>query len=271
MSSRRKGQRGLLHVVKGCYPRVEVSTVYDSIARTHAILPRTGPSVLFLSVQLNSSANFSLLNDLPRVPFRIVFIATCSDCTVRTVHFDTLSCLLGPVSPRRLARTMSGTIRIILQGRRGGQVRGLLRGARTLSGRGGVTLSITSGVRFMRVNSVVHYRSRDGCAAFCLGSKRGLVMSGALGRFSRLLTPCRFLHIRRSRLVGLSRVGDFVGDSNKCVHVGSKTSIDVSHRQQGCIVRMLGRLWAGPSGWLLVPCVSGQGNLPWYILPQGYH
>ena len=77
-------RENLLRMIGKHCPQIKISTICSSVTEARTVLPEAKPDILFLDIRLGDDTGFSLLRNLPEIPFEVIFVTA----------YDNYACLL---------------------------------------------------------------------------------------------------------------------------------------------------------------------------------
>src|SRR4051794_40708341 len=83
-------------------PDVEVIGEAGGVVDGARLLRSVTPDVLFLDIQMQDGSGFDLLDILPEIPFRIIFITASDAHAIKAFKYAAIDYLLKPVDPDEL-------------------------------------------------------------------------------------------------------------------------------------------------------------------------
>jgi two-component system, LytTR family, response regulator len=98
----RQAMRRLL----AAHPEVEVAGEAESIETALAAIRHSAPDLVFLDIELGSGDGFDLLSRLERPPV-VVFVTAYAEYAVEAFEVNAVDYLLKPVTPERLAESLT--------------------------------------------------------------------------------------------------------------------------------------------------------------------
>ena len=84
------------------YSNCEIVAEAASIKDAKAILSQTKPDIVLLDIELEDGTGFTLLNQLPNLDFKLIFITAFNQHAIKAFKYNALDYLLKPINPTEL-------------------------------------------------------------------------------------------------------------------------------------------------------------------------
>jgi two-component system LytT family response regulator len=88
------------------HPEIEIIGEAEDITQAINVISEMRPQVVFLDIQLSGESGFELF-EYSKEKFKVIFVTAFDNFAVRAFEVNALDYLLKPVSPERLASTIS--------------------------------------------------------------------------------------------------------------------------------------------------------------------
>ena len=90
----------------GAHPEVEIAGEARGGEEALALIPKLGPDVIFLDIQMPGMSGFDLLERLDDLP-QVIFTTAYDEYALKAFEVNALDYLLKPVAPARLAAALA--------------------------------------------------------------------------------------------------------------------------------------------------------------------
>jgi two-component system LytT family response regulator len=179
--------------------RVEVVALARSVAEALQLAEAQAIDVAFLDVHMPGEDGFAFAEKVPfDVP--IVFVTAHSTFAVRAFEVAALDYVLKPVDPSRLAEALDRVSREIR--RRGLAMAPVapVSAAKSTTGQEVLCLQVSSGARFVPLNSIVCIMARDDYTEVVLEDGTSELVSVTMRRWTQQLPGDRFTRLHRGAI-----------------------------------------------------------------------
>lgn len=97
-----------LSILLGDYcPGVEVVEKCLSAKQGLAAIQKHDPSLVFLDIEMPSLTGFDMLQQLPVIPFAIIFTTSYDQYAIKAIRFSAMDYLLKPIDPKELVAAVN--------------------------------------------------------------------------------------------------------------------------------------------------------------------
>src|SRR5687767_13613168 len=87
-------------------PDIEVVGEASGVVEGAKLLKHTKIDILFLDIQMQDGSGFDLLDILPEIPFKIIFITASDAHAIKAFRYAAIDYLLKPVDPDELIEAL---------------------------------------------------------------------------------------------------------------------------------------------------------------------
>ena len=198
-----------LHSLLADFKEIEVVGEADSVAAAARLIKDKDPNLVFLDIQMPGESGFDLLEKTD-VRAKVIFVTAFDEYAIRAFEVDAVDYLLKPVNPERLRRAIEKV-------EKEDQQRVGLK--RKLTYEDTMFLTINTGLKFMRVNSILCIEAAgDYSELITREGKKGLTQKSMV-EWEERLPENYFCRIHRSTIVNLECVTRVEEWFNNAYHV----------------------------------------------------
>ena len=167
------------------YPTMQIEGEAATLDQAHAMIRALRPDVLFLDIELSQGTGFDLLAGLAPVP-AVVFVTAHDDYGAQAFDIAAVDYLLKPVSPERLAQTLTR-----LQPR---------------THTGYLTTRTKTGTRIIKMQELTVAQAQGDYVLLCSAAQTNTLMHITLKRLAPQLPTPPFCAVSRSVIVNLDHI-----------------------------------------------------------------
>lgn len=238
-----QGNRENLLRMLGTYcPQIKISAICSSVTEARTVLPEAKPDILFLDIRLGDDTGFSLLENLPDIPFEVIFVTAYDSYAIQAIRFCALDYLLKPIDPEELTHAVDKAVQVVLRKQENKRMQNLLQNKRALDKQKKIALSVADKIEFVEIGSIVRCESESNYTTFYLKSGEKLIVSKTLKEFDDLLTPYNFLRIHQSHLINLEEIKSFIKSDGGYIRMKDGSSISISRQRRNYVMEVLKQL-----------------------------
>ncbi|OWT62043.1 LytR/AlgR family response regulator transcription factor [Candidimonas nitroreducens] len=186
-------------------PRVRVVAEAATIEQARQLACETRPDAVFLDVMLTSGTGFDLLDDLaPAQAPAVVFVSAHDSHAAQAFDVEATDYLLKPVSPERLAKTVS----------------------RLMPRANGLDLRTTSGKRFLKVQDLTIAQAQGDYVRLCGATHASELVHMTLKSLAAQLPTPPFYSLSRSLIINLDHISHISQQPSAQVEVVFSNDVD---------------------------------------------
>lgn len=232
-------RENLLRMIGIYYPQIRISSICSSVTEALAVLPEAKPDILFLDIRLGDDTGFTLLENLPDIPFEVIFVTAYDSYAIQAIRFSALDYLLKPIDPEELTNAVEKAVQVVLRKQENKRMQNLLQNTRVLDKQKKIALSVADKIEFVEIGSIIRCEAESNYTTFYLKTGEKLIVSKTLKEFDELLTPCNFLRVHQSHLINLDEIKSFVKTDGGYIRMKDGTSISISRQRRNYVMERL--------------------------------
>lgn len=232
-------RENLLRMIGTYYPQIRISSICSSVTEALAVLPEAKPDILFLDIRLGDDTGFTLLENLPDIPFEVIFVTAYDSYAIQAIRFSALDYLLKPIDPEELKHAVEKAVQVVLRKQENKRMQNLLQNTRVLDKEKKIALSVADKIEFVEIGSIIRCEAESNYTTFYLKTGEKLIVSKTLKEFDELLTPCNFLRVHQSHLINLDEIKSFVKTDGGYIRMKDGTSISISRQRRNYVMERL--------------------------------
>lgn len=214
------------------FDEIEIVGEAENTEQAAQMIEAKNPDVVFLDIQMAGETGFDLLERLPRVDFKTIFVTAFDAYALRAFEVNALDYLMKPVNPERLAQAVAKllsdekTVDSQKQNQPSPQLRPLEFDDR---------LFVQSGVRsvFLKVNTISHVTSAGDYSEVYTVKGQKFLVEKPLREWEERLPERHFVRIHRAAIINLEFVEKVESWFNRSYQIylqNSREPLTVSRR-----------------------------------------
>lgn len=222
-------------------PDVEIIGEAGGVVEGAKLLKKIKPDILFLDIQMQDGSGFDLLDLLPEINFKIIFITASDAHAIKAFRYAAIDYLLKPVDPDEL---MSSLDKFRKQQIDESDKYRLLNDTLKNHSKPSERLALHSQdkIHIVNISDIIRCESSVNYTEFYFTDRKKMVVSKTLKEFEDLLTESNFYRVHQSHLVNTKYIKEFVKTEGGHLIMTDGSMVPVSTRKRPEVVRMLDEL-----------------------------
>ncbi len=205
-----------------------------SIVEGKRVIVKTNPDLVLLDIELEDGTGFTLLNQIPKIDFKLIFITAYNQYAIKAFKFNALDYLLKPIEPNDLKEALAkaesaigseNELKVLLQN--------LEQNKNSETKK--IVIKTTNKTYFIDVAKILYCHS-EGSYSNIILEESSILASKNLKYFQDLLSEYSFIRTHQSYLVNKKYV---TGLKNDTIILNGKLSIPISLRRKSEIKALL--------------------------------
>jgi two-component system LytT family response regulator len=222
-------------------PDVEIIAEAGGVVEGAKLLRRIQPDILFLDIQMQDGSGFDLLDVLPEIPFKIVFITASDAHAIKAFRYAAIDYLLKPVDPDELIGALDKYRKQHLN--ENAKYR-LLNESLKNHSRPNERLALHSQdkINIVNISEILRCESNVNYTCFYFTGGKKLLVTKTLKEFEDLLGDQGFYRVHQSHLVNTKYIREYVKSDGGHLIMNDGSMIPVSTRKRPEVMKMLEEL-----------------------------
>jgi len=224
-----KSRNTLITSLNRYTPQVEIVADAASVVEALKKIKEHQPDLLFLDVQLPDGSGFDILELLPNLNFKIIFVSAYDKYAIDAFKFSAIDYLLKPVEPELLIKAVEKSAKEDKLESLEGKLNVLLSNRKQIEK---IALPSTNGLELVKVEEIIYCQADSNYTIFHLQNKQQIMVSRSLKEYDEILSPLGFFRIHQSYLIKLSFVKKYIKGEGGSVILENGKELDVSRRRK---------------------------------------
>ena len=216
-------------------PEVEVIGVAPSVVAAAKLLRAQQPDIIFLDILLGDGTGFDLLEIVPNLTSRIIFVTASEEFALRAFRYAAIDYLLKPIEPELLMEAVQrASTQLTGQRESINVLKEAIAQPDVLPTR--LSLHTSNRIFVVEVAAIVRLEGEDNYTTFYMQNGNKILVSKTLKHYERLLDVHGFMRVHQSHLVNFQYVTslDYYEGYTLVLQNGDK--IPVARRKKGEVV-----------------------------------
>lgn len=215
------------------YSNIEIVAEEASIKEALKVIPQGNPDIVLLDIELEDGTGFSLLNQLPKLDFKLVFITAFNQYAIKAFKFNALDYLLKPIEPTELQNAIDKAQQRVKNEKE------LRRRIENLDKKkhSQIVINTTNKIYYVNLADIL-YCQAEGAYAKIVTKTENILASKNLKHFQDLLEDDGFIRSHQSYMVNKKWVNAIENDT---IVLKNAMTIPISSRKKAEIKAILAK------------------------------
>jgi two-component system LytT family response regulator len=196
------------------------------------------PDLVFLDIEMPVMNGFELLEQLPTIPFALIFTTSYEQYAIKAIRFSALDYLLKPIQPKELV----GAVMKVQEERHlplAEQFQMLLKKVNGIkTGFTKVAVPTAEGFELVPADQIIYCEANDNYTLLFLKNDRKIIACRTLKEMEEQLQDFGFfVRVHYSFLVNLNEVTKYIKGEGGYLIMSNTASVTVSRRRKEALLR----------------------------------
>jgi len=223
------------------FPDIGIIGTADSVVAGAKLLRQQQPDLLFLDIMLGDGTGFDLLEILPNLSSKIIFVTAYEEHAIRAFRFAAIDYLLKPIDPEDLRQAVlrarqqlshpSESIDILKE---------TIKRPDALPQR--ITLHTQERIVVVSIDDIVRCESDGNNTLFILNTGEKIFVTKTLKQFATLFDRHTFFRTHQSHLINTKHIQEYIRKEGGYLKMKNGDDIPVAVRKKAEVMAMLDNL-----------------------------
>ncbi len=228
-------------LVRHC-PDVVVSGTANSVATGITAILDLHPDLVLLDIQMADGTGFDLLNALPVIDFKIIFVTAFDQFAVQAFRFSAVDYLLKPVNPEFLAEAVTRAGKQIRE-HQDLEIQALRENLKNIdSQHKKIIMKTAENVYLLNMQDIVCCESDNNYTSVHFINGEKIVVSKTLKEYDEMLVGCGFYRVHKSFLINLAHIKRFEKQEGGYIVLINEMKIPVASRKREEMIELMERM-----------------------------
>jgi len=226
-------------ILKDNYPGIDIVSSVGSVQEGYVSILEHHPDLLFLDVELPDGTGFDLLNKLPSIDFRVIFITAHQEYALDAIKVSALDFVLKPFDTDDLCKAVDKANRLINNEEEQVKLQALkenLENRRVLKR---IVLHTSENLHLVAIPDIIRAEADSNYTRFILSDGSRIMVSRTIKEFDTLLTGSGMIRVHQSHLVNIAWVDRFVKRDGGYLLLKDKSKIPVSQNLKKQVIQAI--------------------------------
>ena len=223
------------------HPEITITSTAQSVVEAAKLLRKEQPDILFLDIMLGDGTGFDILEIVPNLKSKIIFVTASDEFAIRAFKFAAIDYVLKPYTQEDLSLAI-GRAKEQLQPNqeRLDILKDTLAAPEQKPDK--ISLHTLDKIIIVNLDDIVRCESDSNNTIFHLNDKRKIFVTKTLKYFSDMLKSYDFLRIHQSHLVNLQCISAFIKTDGGYLMLKNGENVPVSVRKKAEVIEILDKM-----------------------------
>ncbi len=238
-----KARTFIKNILRDKCPWIKVVGEAFDVASGMSLIMEDHPDLVLLDVEMPDGNGFDLLEQLPSIPFKVIFITAYKEFAYDAIKVDALDYIVKPIDPEALVASMQKATKVIekeIQLSDLDMVLSQLNQVKPLIRR--IILKSVDRYTVIDPKNIVRCESAGSYTKLFLANGKEIIESKTLKEIEKMLDSLDFLRVHNSHLINLQYLETFEKTQGNYAKMADGSKIPVSKRKKDQLLNYLNSL-----------------------------
>ncbi|MEM6516260.1 MAG: LytTR family DNA-binding domain-containing protein [Bacteroidota bacterium] len=220
------------------HPELKVVETADSVVKAAKILRKNEPDILFLDVMLGDGSGFDVLEILPDLKSKIIFVTASDEFALKAFKFAAIDYVLKPYLDGDLSAAIERAKKQLQPSKERLKIlKDTIKAPEKRPDK--ISLHTLDKILVVGIDEIVRCESDSNNTKFYLENGKMIFVTKTLKYFSDMLKPHGFLRVHQSHLVNISCISAFIKSDGGYLMLKNGKNVPVSVRKKSEVINIL--------------------------------
>lgn len=217
---------------------IEIIGTAQSVVEAAKLLRNTKPDILFLDIMLGDGTGFDLLDIVPDLNSKIIFVTASDEYAIRAFKFAAIDYVLKPYSLDELKNSIDkAKQQLHPDNERLGILKDTLSTANKKPQK--ISLHTLEKISVVDVEDIIRCESDSNNTLFYLNDGQKIFVTKTLKYFADMLKEFGFIRTHQSHLVNMQYIKEFIKSDGGYLMLKNGSNIPVSMRKRAEVIEII--------------------------------
>ncbi|MGM0667795.1 MAG: LytR/AlgR family response regulator transcription factor [Bacteroidota bacterium] len=226
-------------ILKDDFPDIVIAASGASVKEGYDLILEHKPDLVFLDVEMPDGTGFDLLETLPSIDFRVIFITAHQEYALQAIKVSALDFVLKPFDPediRKAVEKARGIINIDEERLKLKTLQENLENRKVLKR---IVLHTAENLHLVPISNIVRAEADSNYTLFLLADGSRIMVSRTIKEFDAMLSGSGMIRVHQSHLVNIAFVDRFVKRDGGYLVLKDKSKIPVSQNLRKQVIQAI--------------------------------
>lgn len=220
------------------HKEIEIISTATSVVAASKLLRKHQPDILFLDIMLGDGTGFDVLEIIPNLQSKIVFVTASDEFAIKAFKFSAIDYILKPYSDEDLTTAIEKVQQQIQPEKE--QLNVLKEAVTTPNTRPKkISLHTLEKIIVTDIEDIIRCQSDNNYTTFYFKNQQKILVSKTLKFYADLLREVGFLRVHQSHLINTKYIKEFIKSDGGYLLLKDNSNIPVSVRKRNEVLAIL--------------------------------
>ena len=226
-------------ILKDNFPDIVIAASGASVKEGHDIILEHRPDLVFLDVEMPDGTGFDLLETLPSIDFRVIFITAHQEYALQAIKVSALDFVLKPFDPEDIRKAVEKARGIINIDEERLKLKTLQENLDSRKVLKRIVLHTAENLHLVPISDIVRAEADSNYTLFLLADGSRIMVSRTIKEFDTMLSGSGMIRVHQSHLVNIAFVDRFVKRDGGYLVLKDKSKIPVSQNLRKQVIQAI--------------------------------
>ncbi|WP_235298058.1 LytR/AlgR family response regulator transcription factor [Portibacter marinus] len=223
-------------------PEVKIIGTAASVVEGAKLLREIQPDLVFLDIMLGDGTGFDLLQILPKVNFKLIFITASDEFAIRAFKYAAIDYLLKPVDQEELKKAVArAQDQLNFQSAESLKLLNeTISKPEELPKR--ISLHTLEKIMVVEIKNIIHCKAEANNTIFYIKDRPKVFVTKTLKNYDKMLSPHGFVRVHQSHLINTAYIHAYIKKDGGYLKMKNGDEVAVSVRKKAEVMEMLSNL-----------------------------
>lgn len=223
------------------HPEIQIIATAQSVVAAAKVLRKHEPDILFLDIMLGDGTGFDILEIVPDLKSKIIFVTASDEFAIRAFKFAAIDYVLKPYAHEDLSLAIKRAKEQLQPNKERLRIlKDTISAPEQKPDK--ISLHTLDQIIIVSLNDIIRCESDSNNTIFHLQDKRKIFVTKTLKYFSDMLQSYEFVRIHQSHLVNLHYISAYIKTDGGYLMLKNGENVPVSVRKKTEIIEVLDKM-----------------------------
>ncbi len=228
------------NILKSNFKELEVVGFGKDVKSGLEIINTCKPDIVFLDVDMPDGTGFNLLQKLPKVDFKLIFVTAHSQYAIQAIKFSALDYFLKPIDIIEFTESLTNIISSIKKEEQELALSAFMNNMEDAKNKK-LVLNTSENIFVVNVSDIIRCFSEGNYTSFFIKDQPKIIIAKTLKEYDNLLSNYDFIRVHRSHLVNINFIQKY-SKSNSLLYMKDNSQCPVSYRKKDELLNFLKKM-----------------------------
>lgn len=234
-----------LHVLQDTlrehHPDIDIVGTATSVVEASKLLRTVTPDILFLDIMLGDGTGFDVLEIMPQLESKIIFVTASDAYAIRAFKFAAIDYVLKPYTETALAEAIAKAKKHLQpSAERLSILKETMKAPESIPNK--ISLHTLDKIIIVDLNDIVRCEADSNNTMFYTQDGKKIFVTKTLKYFSDMLSGYQFIRVHQSHLVNIDYIAAFIKTDGGYLQLKDNSTAPVSVRKKAEVIEALDRM-----------------------------